>query len=99
MVGIPYDFETDGSNTCNIEHFQSNDKKCNLQQEEIVLDNVTNEFIVGKDTRLTRICPHNGCLININEKKDGFICPCHKSTFDKCGNCLGGPACPNSIKK
>ena len=87
MPGIPYNFI--------VENFES---KCNLDNQTIKIDNVNNQFIVGDNTKLTRVCPHNGCLLNVQKNNQGFICPCHKSTFDKCGNCLSGPACPNSIK-
>lgn len=72
---------------------------CNRANQPVVLDELTNEYTVGGDLVLTRICPHNQCPININEQGDGFICPCHASKFDKCGNCLEGPACPYDIRK
>ena len=72
---------------------------CNRANQEITVDELANEFTVGGDLVLTRICPHNQCPIDINQNGDGFICPCHASKFDKCGNCLEGPACPNNIRK
>lgn len=84
------------NNTINTDHSAST---CTRANQEIVLDELANEFTVGGDLVLTRICPHNQCPININENGDGFICPCHASKFDKCGNCLEGPACPNPIRK
>ena len=100
MPGIPYNF-----NNGIEEHFSS--FKCNKTNYNVKIDNNTNEFIISNNsnndndndndnTRLTRVCPHNGCLLN--QKNDKFVCPCHQSTFDKCGNCLKGPACPNSIR-
>ena len=83
-----------------VEPFESSSassaSNCNRSSESVEVDEIKNEFLVGGDLKLTRICPHNGCPLNV--KKDGFECPCHASTFDKCGNCLKGPACPNSIR-
>jgi Rieske Fe-S protein len=86
MPGIPYAFEG----------FTNNKKSCNLNGKPVEVDKEKNLFIVNGNTKLTRVCPHNGCLLD--QKGDEFVCPCHRSKFDKCGNCLEGPACPNSIK-
>ncbi len=40
---------------------------------------------------LSSVCPHLGCLVELNED-DGFICPCHDSLFDDKGRALSGPA-------
>lgn len=37
-------------------------------------------------------CTHMGCLLNFDEKKDIFVCPCHSSEFNISGNRLKGPA-------
>jgi cytochrome b6-f complex iron-sulfur subunit len=37
-------------------------------------------------------CTHMGCILNFDEKKDRFICPCHSSEFDVAGTRLKGPA-------
>lgn len=36
------------------------------------------------------VCTHLGCIVQT--KKDGFICPCHASAFDKYGEVLSPPA-------
>jgi menaquinol-cytochrome c reductase iron-sulfur subunit len=38
------------------------------------------------------VCPHLGCGVDWNEKGQTFDCPCHNSTFDLKGRCLGGPS-------
>ena len=38
------------------------------------------------------ICPHLGCGIDWNESTGKFDCPCHASSFDTQGRCLGGPS-------
>ncbi|MEP6835849.1 MAG: Rieske 2Fe-2S domain-containing protein [Gemmatimonas sp.] len=30
---------------------------------------------------LNAVCPHLGCSVGINAAKNGFACPCHKSSF------------------
>lgn len=37
----------------------------------------------GADTVrvLNATCPHLGCAVGINAAKNGFACPCHKSSF------------------
>lgn len=48
-------------------------------------------------------CTHLGCIVQPN--KDGFLCPCHASAFDKFGEVLSPPATraldifPISIRK
>jgi cytochrome b6-f complex iron-sulfur subunit len=37
-------------------------------------------------------CTHMGCIINFNQEKQQFNCPCHKSRFDIDGTKLKGPA-------
>jgi Rieske Fe-S protein len=27
------------------------------------------------------VCPHAGCFVDFDEKRGGFLCPCHNSTF------------------
>jgi len=37
------------------------------------------------------ICPHLGCIIQWDQKKKSFLCPCHDAFFDKHGKVLKGP--------
>ncbi len=37
-------------------------------------------------------CPHLGCSVEWNGEKQQFVCPCHHSRFDKCGNVVTPPA-------
>lgn len=39
---------------------------------------------------LSLVCTHLGCTLE--NKSDGFACPCHGSRFDMAGNVLHGPA-------
>ncbi len=40
-------------------------------------------------TVFSAVCPHLGC--SINASADGFICPCHQSSWDGAGAKTGGP--------
>lgn len=50
----------------------------------------------GKDTVrvLNAVCPHLGCSVGINAAKNGFACPCHKSSFALDGK-IADPASPS----
>jgi cytochrome b6-f complex iron-sulfur subunit len=39
----------------------------------------------------SRVCTHLGCLVNYNERKHAFLCPCHAGVFDIEGNVVSGP--------
>lgn len=39
---------------------------------------------------MSMICTHLGCIVD--EKPDGFACPCHGSKFDSEGRVVSGPA-------
>jgi Rieske Fe-S protein len=36
-------------------------------------------------------CPHLGCTVQWDDKKERFLCPCHGGSFDIDGNVLTGP--------
>jgi len=44
----------------------------------------------GGFSALSLVCTHLGCTVE--QKTDGFTCPCHGSRFDKDGNVMHGPA-------
>ena len=44
-------------------------------------------------------CKHLGCLVNWIEEKEVFLCPCHKSKYDKMGNVIRGPAKESLTRK
>ena len=46
----------------------------------------------GPIKSFSTVCPHLGCGIDFNDKLGKFDCPCHDSTFDLDGRCLGGPS-------
>jgi Rieske Fe-S protein len=39
---------------------------------------------------LSTVCPHLGCIVE--STSDSFVCPCHRSRFNKQGELLVGPA-------
>ncbi len=39
---------------------------------------------------VSAICTHLGCILEIDE--DGFLCPCHGSSYNRSGEVLSGPA-------
>lgn len=88
MTNIPYNMLNPNKNYFSFEQFKNN---------TVIDDDKNNQFIVN-NTKLTKICPHNGCKLNYNISKKQFICPCHASTFNLKGDCLKGPACPNNIR-
>lgn len=51
----------------------------------IVVANIDGEFHASE-----MICPHQGCLVKINDDK--LVCPCHGSTFMLDGTLTIGPA-------
>jgi len=44
----------------------------------------------GGFSALSLVCTHLGCTVE--QKDDGFACPCHGSRYDGDGNVLRGPA-------
>jgi cytochrome b6-f complex iron-sulfur subunit len=50
---------------------------------------------VGRDNgglyAIDAVCPHLGCLVQ-QADEEGFVCPCHDSSFSKDGQALTGPA-------
>jgi menaquinol-cytochrome c reductase iron-sulfur subunit len=46
----------------------------------------------GPIKSFSTVCPHLGCGIDFDDKRGKFECPCHDSTFDLDGRCLGGPS-------
>ena len=49
----------------------------------------------GKTKKLSRRCPHAGCMVNYNKKSNEFVCPCHQSKFNIDGQVIQGPATDN----
>lgn len=50
----------------------------------------------GEIVAMSTICPHLGCGIDWDSKKNLFVCPCHNSVFDIKGKLVSGPA-PRSM--
>ena len=40
---------------------------------------------------LSRVCTHLGCLVNYDQARQIFICPCHNGIYDLEGNVISGP--------
>jgi len=56
-----------------------------LSNPQAVLLHTENGF-----SALSLICTHLGCTVE--QKTDGFTCPCHGSRFDSNGTVINGPA-------
>ena len=41
---------------------------------------------------LSLVCPHAGCIVEMNKETKEFVCPCHGSRFSSNGKLLQGPA-------
>jgi cytochrome b6-f complex iron-sulfur subunit len=39
----------------------------------------------------SRVCTHLGCLVDYDQKKQVFLCPCHAGIFDLEGSVVSGP--------
>ena len=46
----------------------------------------------GKAIAFNPTCNHQGCLVDWDQTKDQFICPCHNSIFEADGKLVSGPA-------
>jgi len=42
-------------------------------------------------TALSMVCTHLGCLVQWQEARQQFYCPCHDGRFDRGGDVLAGP--------
>ena len=40
---------------------------------------------------MSMVCTHLGCLVQWQEGKQEFYCPCHQGRFDKYGEVISGP--------
>jgi Rieske Fe-S protein len=43
-------------------------------------------------TAFSTICPHLGCIVEHDDEKKQFVCPCHDSAFSEKGAVLTGPS-------
>jgi menaquinol-cytochrome c reductase iron-sulfur subunit len=46
----------------------------------------------GPVRAFSTVCPHLGCGIDFDERRDKFVCPCHDSLFSIDGKVLTGPS-------
>ena len=91
---------SDNNNDNNVNNNNVNNNNVNNDNNNNSNNNVKvneNTFI-AKGRTLTRKCPHQGCMLNYNDNRKEFICPCHHSKFNLDGNCISGPACPSNIR-
>jgi menaquinol-cytochrome c reductase iron-sulfur subunit len=51
----------------------------------------------GKIEALNALCPHAGCFIDYSATKDGYLCPCHNSSFSIDGNANPGSPSPRGM--
>ena len=89
-------YSNNADNGDNADNADNAEKTNSCSKHDLAVKVEKDTFILDDNTKLTRVCPHNGCLLA--HKGNEFVCPCHRSKFDKCGNCLEGPACPNHIR-
>jgi len=64
---------------------------------EIVSDN-RDHVIIKEDNvvkKVSKVCTHMGCLLNLNKNTKKLECPCHGSEFSLNGTVLEGPARTN----
>ena len=64
---------------------------------EILSDN-KEDITIREDNilkKVSKICTHMGCLLNLNKDSKKLICPCHGSEFSLNGTVLEGPAHKN----
>lgn len=45
----------------------------------------------GEYLALSAVCTHLGCVVQWQEGKGEFVCPCHGGRFSSAGTVLGGP--------
>lgn len=45
----------------------------------------------GEYVALSAVCTHLGCVVQWQEGKGEFLCPCHGGRFNAAGTVLGGP--------
>ena len=58
-----------------------------LKKNKVIIQNIDDKITV-----YDAHCTHMGCILNIDEKKKHFVCPCHNSEFSFNGKRLKGPA-------
>lgn len=52
----------------------------------------------GRYHAVSRTCTHSGvCLVDWDDRRQQFVCPCHRGLFDVYGNVVGGPP-PRPLK-
>lgn len=52
----------------------------------------------GRYHAVSRTCTHSGvCLVDWDDRRHQFVCPCHRGLFDLYGNVIGGPP-PRPLK-
>lgn len=49
-------------------------------------------------TAFSSVCTHLGCLVNWDNNKKEFLCPCHGGKYNINGDVTGGPP-PNSLTR
>jgi len=64
----------------------------NIDKSIIKIDKVFIQSIKDKIIVYDAHCTHMGCILNIDEKKEHFVCPCHSSEFSYDGKRVKGPA-------
>ncbi len=60
-----------------------------------IIENNSEDLIISENgikKKVSKICPHMGCILDVNFKTNKLECPCHGSEFEFNGKLLEGPA-------
>lgn len=62
---------------------------------------LTDKVLIVRNTATKKLvavapaCTHKGCIMDWNQSKQRFVCPCHGAEFDAMGKVQQGPAQTN----
>jgi cytochrome b6-f complex iron-sulfur subunit len=69
-------------------------KVSDFKKGEVIPFRKEKAFIVRTEEgflAISAVCPHLHCIVNWNEVKEKFECPCHGAKFNRVGDVLEGP--------
>ena len=84
-------------------YYYKNIYKKNVKSKQQLIEKNTNVNVTlddstatinsnGKTKKLSRRCPHAGCMVDYEKESNEFVCPCHQSKFNIDGEVIQGPA-------
>lgn len=59
-----------------------------LTDKVLIVRNSANKKLVA----VSPFCPHRNCVVDWQQNKQAFVCPCHDSEFGADGKLIKGPA-------